>query len=256
MNFVSYNQLVKDCKALAREIENVDCIIGIPRSGVLPASLLALELNCKLAVTTHNNLLILTGGDRDNGISNNCLIIDDSTDSGKTLDYFHNLFPNYQCMAIYGSLDSKYASYKKVENPRVFEWNLMSSATLNYTCMDIDGILCDDHTSTDINYLRSLKAHYKPKFAVHSLVTGRLEEYREVTEQWLGKNNIVYNNLIMRKSDKTPAEVTKANYYKTSDCTLFIESSDFQAKEIFKRTKRPVLAFENMKFYENTQQAA
>jgi hypoxanthine phosphoribosyltransferase len=50
MDFISYNQLVKDVRAFCGQLPKVDCVIGVPRSGMLVASLIALNLNIPLSV--------------------------------------------------------------------------------------------------------------------------------------------------------------------------------------------------------------
>ena len=50
MIFVSYAQLVKDVLAWSEKLHrNLDLIVGIPRSGMLPASILALHRNIALS---------------------------------------------------------------------------------------------------------------------------------------------------------------------------------------------------------------
>ena len=44
-HYISYAQLVSDCHAFARTLPPVKAIAGVPRSGLIPASLIALELN-------------------------------------------------------------------------------------------------------------------------------------------------------------------------------------------------------------------
>lgn len=44
-HYISYAQLVADCHAFARTLPPVRAIAGVPRSGLIPAAVMALELN-------------------------------------------------------------------------------------------------------------------------------------------------------------------------------------------------------------------
>jgi len=91
-----------------------------------------------------------------------------------------------------------------------------------------------------------------PTQRIGYLVTCRLEKYRSLTESWLRKYGMEYDNLIMlnvpdaatRLRDIKQGEY-KGNIYKNTGCFIFIESSYEQAIDICKIAKKPVFCTEN-----------
>ncbi|WAJ27045.1 phosphoribosyltransferase [Antarcticirhabdus aurantiaca] len=145
-----------------------------------------------------------------------------------------------------------------VPTPRVFQWNFMHHAVLENSCVDIDGVLCDDplpHQNDDgdqyVDFLQSAAKYISPTRPIHSLVTNRLEKYRGETETWLQASGISYGKLHMldlpTKEDRISKEVNgafKADVYRESKAELFIESELRQAIEIAQLSGKPVLCIE------------
>ncbi|WP_019851337.1 phosphoribosyltransferase family protein [Desulfitobacterium sp. PCE1] len=283
MNFVTFEDL-NDClyKNINKLPRDIDLIVGIPRSGLMIASLLALYLNLPFADIDSfiKDEIYKTGKTRK---SNNwitqaseakkILVVDDSISAGdaikeakeKLKDIIHTKEIIY--CAIY-ALPSNFKAidiyFEICNHPRMFEWNYLHHWGLEYTCVDIDGVLCQDPTLVQNddgkNYLEFIK-NAVPKFlptkSIGYLVTSRLEKYRNETEEWLNKNGIKYKQLIMldsknakeRALNSSHAEF-KASIYKKTDCFLFIESSYEQAVEIVKLTGKQVFCVENRKLIE------
>jgi len=142
--------------------------------------------------------------------------------------------------------------------PRMFEWNYMHHWGLEYACIDMDGVLCEDPKMIENidskNYIRFLK-NAQPKFLptkrIKYIVSGRLEKYRKETEEWLKKYNIEYENLILLDCNNHKERLTmdvskfKATIYKNSNCFLFIESNLEQAVNICKISNKQVFCTEN-----------
>lgn len=86
---------------------------------------------------------------------------------------------------------------------RLYEFNLFRTFMFDDCVCDIDGVLCKDpewglDTKEDeyITFLTSTSPYIKvPK--INIILTSRIEKYRQQTEYWLNKNNILYNQLIM-----------------------------------------------------------
>ena len=80
---------------------------------------------------------------------------------------------------------------------------------------DWDSFFAEQHLDTPYeNVIRILEWYYNSYYRV-ILLTERGEEYREVTEQWLSKYRIPYNQLIMRpKRDRTDDHLLKLEYIK------------------------------------------
>lgn len=261
--------------------ENFELIVGIPRSGMIPASIIALKLN--LPVISLSDLIensnVKTGITRKAKgklvraqDAKKVLIIDDSYNSGKSLKEIQGDIDKLR-----EKIDIKLAvAYSSIKNnsdidfyleylpqPRCFEWNLFHSSIVNKTLFDIDGVVCYDPSDKDNDdgilykkFLKNAEPKFIPSMEVKAFVTSRLEKYRKETEDWFEKNNITYQNLIMSKHESAEIRringdhaVHKANYYKKSDAILFIESDELQAKKIAKISGKDVICIDTNKLY-------
>ena len=110
----------------------------------------------------------------------------------------------------------------------------------------------DDDGEQYLEYIRKAPTLYTPTVKVDKLVSCRLEKYREVTEEWLAKHHIQYNELYLLDLPTKEERIAwgkhgiyKGNIYKQSDNVLFIESSLSEAQQIFQIAHRPVFCIEN-----------
>ena len=250
-----------------------DLIVGIPRSGMFPANLLALYLNKPVTdLGSFINGHIYKTGERGQFIDvkyyKKILIVDDSISSGSAINKC-----NEQDKHLEKSFDIKYCAiyvipgkenmvdylFDIVPLPRYFQWNILNHTILEKSCFDIDGVLCVDPTPEEnddgvkyTDFLLHARPLFIPGAPIGTLVTSRLEKYRKETEIWLKKNDIKYNKLVMLNLPDKEARIKanchashKAEEYKKGCYALFIESSLNQALEINKMTKKPVLCTEN-----------
>lgn len=274
MNYRSVSELNADTRRLARELPtDIGLVVGVPRSGLLAANLLCLNLD--VPMTDVEGLCegrILQTGYRYDGAQSlddvgTVLVLDDSVDTGRemtrTKERLEGMdFPfDIEYGAVYiSSQGHQYVDHwaDVVGKPRVFEWNLMHHPILEYCCVDIDGILCRDPTRAENDdgpryreYLRTVEPRVVPTEKIGWLVTCRLERYRDETEAWLDDVGVEYDNLVMmdlpskeeRQRRNNHAEY-KAQVYESTGAELFIESSPKQAAEICERTNRPVHCYE------------
>lgn len=277
MNFRSIADLNRDVGAnLHRLPQDIDVVVGIARSGMLPASIIALALNLPLAEMHHfsTGKFLGSGGTRKTKRSNatfadvrHALIVDDSIHTGTSLQEARALLApladqmKLTFCAIYAADSSAMGdelTLVHLPQPRVFEWNLMHHPVLNRACVDIDGVLCLDptHEQNDdgqayLNFLREATARPIPTTRIKELVTSRLEKYRPETELWLKKHNIDYDKLVMldlpsaEERRRLGAHASfKGEHYRKSSATLFIESELRQAEEIASISGKPVLSIE------------
>ncbi|ADE56390.1 MULTISPECIES: xanthine phosphoribosyltransferase [Aminobacterium] len=106
---VSWDQLHRDCKALAWQLlpRKWEKIIGIARGGLIPAAIIARELNIRLVDTVCiSSYTIRTQGEANilkgiNGDGENCLIIDDLVDTGKTARVVRKMLPKAYFATVY-----------------------------------------------------------------------------------------------------------------------------------------------------------
>ena len=260
---------------------DIDLIVGVPRSGMMPANLLSLYLN--LPYTDIHSFIkgyIYKSGARkqffDSSEYKKILVVDDSIASGsalreckENLQHLNAKFEFKYCV-VYATPEKESALdyvFELVSTPRYFQWNIFNHSTLEKACFDIDGVLCKDPSSEENDdgkkyrsFLLNAAPLYIPGSKIGTLVTSRLEKYREETEAWLKANNVKYNKLVMldlpdmKTRQKTNCHGThKAKEYKLKNYNLFVESELGQAIDINRITKKPVFCTENFKMIYNSQ---
>lgn len=273
MNYRSYFDLAKliDANLSKLTAENFDLIVGVPRSGVVPAYMIALNLNvsvCSLYDLLNNNIITRDGTRQiKNEISyphdaNRILIVDDSYNSGSSLSRNLSKLPSeirkkVKTLAIFAASDNAEVDYffEVVPQPRCFEWNIFHhDGWEDIVCYDMDGVLCDDPTQEEnddgdnyVNFIRNAQPKIIPTYKIRTIVSSRLEKYRNDTEYWLRKNNIKYDNLVLLDGYTAEERRTrgvhgsfKAQEYEKQCYELFIESELAQAIEINGITGKPV----------------
>lgn len=271
MNYRSVDDLNRAIIAnLPHLPRDVELIVGIPRSGLLVASLLALYLN--LPLTDLDGLLegkLFKSGPRGpNGPDlagiRNVLIVDDSIGFGFQMRdvkaRLSNLSERYvfQYLAAYALKESRQDVdyiFEILPLPRIFEWNVMHHAYLERACLDIDGVICRDPTREEnddgdryLQFVASAEPLFLPTVPVFCLVTSRLEKYRMATQEWLQRHRVQYNKLIMMDFPDKESRIRancygkfKADVYRKTGAILFIESSAEQAREIAQLSGKAVL---------------
>ncbi|MBN2023860.1 MAG: hypothetical protein JW809_13840 [Pirellulales bacterium] len=277
MNFRSVANLNETIvRNLHKVPRDVALIVGIPRSGLLAANLLALHLNLPLAdLDGFIEGRLLRSGSRLPSRSNKAplehygrvLVLDDSLESGEAMSRARQRLAQAGAdrQAIFATVYVSLPGRRKVDlyfeeivGPRVFEWNFMHHSVLADSCVDIDGVLCVDPTDGQNDdgpcyerFLKEASPLWLPSAPVGALVTCRLEKYRFLTEQWLQRHGVQYRRLVMmdfpdqesRQAAGAHAAM-KARAYISANAKLFIESSHRQAMEIARLARRPVLSVE------------
>lgn len=262
MMFVSYAELAQDVKVWAESLGHYDVVLGVPRSGMIPAAMLALAWNCSLSTPAlYAEGKLLSGGQRDVGPrGERVLIVEDSWNTGRSMLAARKLVPDADAGVVYATKECPIPHARVIGLPRVFEWNVFHHFWLQQTCMDIDGVLCVDPTKEQNDdgpkyqhFLRTAKAKWIPTRPVAHLVTSRLEKYRKETELWLQAHGVQYGKLHMldckdareRRRQNLHAR-EKSRVAVATECKLFIESSYRQASEIFQTTGIPTLCTDCM----------
>ena len=267
--FGSYATLYRDVKAMVPRLPEADAIVGVPRSGMLPAAMLATLLHKPLGwwnPHAHPPALECAVGTRlgpieQTGPIKRALVIDDACYAASFRGRFSGLRdvgvePVSAC--VYGGPGTPGlvdVCGRVAPRPRVFSWNLLNCSTAKSFCVDLDGVLCEDPTEAQnddgpryLEFIANAPPLHRCAWPVHSIVTSRLEKYRGETEAWLEGRGIKYGHLVMapylskaeRKAANRHAE-DKAEYFAGTKCHAFIESSERQAKRIAELTGRPVI---------------
>lgn len=250
---------------------DIDLVVGIPRSGMLAANMIALYLNKRLSDTDS----FAEGYIYDVGLSRrqyidfseirNVLVVDDSIFSGQSMQNAKEKLQrtsskySFHYLAVIAKEEAipKVDTYLTIINDtRVFEWNLFHHSIITQSFLDMDGVICSNPTYDDdgeqyVKFLQTATPLYIPTVPIHTIATCRLEKYRGYTEQWLNKNGVKYSNLVMldlpTRADRIKWEdhgKWKGELFKKSDASLFIESSSRQAKEIAEVSGKPVISIE------------
>jgi uncharacterized HAD superfamily protein len=261
--------------------EDLSCVVGIPRSGMLAATILTFYRH--VPVTDLDRFLeghFYSAGRRrfsmqDRDASGTVLVIDDSVASGCSMREAKDkiarapsckdlkiVYAAVYCTPLSRSLVD--VCFEELQNFRVFEWNVFHSDRLADACVDIDGVLCFDPTDDENDdgakyrhFLQTVQPKIIPTITIGTIVSSRLEKYRPETEAWLAKHGVQYKSLVLldgvsaeeRRRRKLHATF-KARVYAKSAAYFFIESSKAQAIEIARLTQKPVLSVEDMRLYD------
>jgi uncharacterized HAD superfamily protein/hypoxanthine phosphoribosyltransferase len=278
MNFVTFEQL-NDCiyRNIGKIPKDIELIVGIPRSGMLVANMIALYLN--LPFTDIDSYvagrMYQVGNTRKYRDwiqrpeeAKHVLVVDDSISTGQAIkeakEKVKNLPAKHTFLAVYAvetALPAIDIHLAICHQPRMFEWNYMHHWGLAYSCMDIDGVLCEDPSFLQNDdgkryeeFLKNAPAKIIPTAKVGYLVTCRLEKYRPQTERWLQKQGVQYDHLIMldaasgkERRKQFSHGAYKADILKKTDCFLFIESDYEQAVEICRLSGKQVFCVANRK---------
>ena len=275
-NYKTYNDLLLDIKHNIHKIPNdIDLVVGIPRSGMIPAYMIGFALNVNVCSLNEfiNGVSIVRGNRKIRGDIDDVkkiIVIDDTVNTGTTIKKIKNIFIHKETfnikiyfVAVYVRPGSEHfvdISLTVLATPRLFQWNYLNHRHVAYSCFDIDGVLCIDPTEEENDdgikyrtFILNAKPLYIPKYKIKAIVTSRLEKYRQETEQWLKDNNVQYEKLYMldmpSKEERSKVigthAIFKASIYnKLKSCYLFYESSRKQAIDIAQMTGKMVFSVE------------
>lgn len=269
------DQLVEDTLEWMKSFDNVyDVIVGIPRSGMLVADLIASKLGKPLSTPSQ----MMQGycyrpGDR--GFPSKApplrriLLVDDSAISCRTMqkvnEELEKALPGVQidCGALIVTKNSRelvdcYGRICPVH--QIYEWNMMTLKR-GITGMDMDGVICEDCpgvsqvTETDyVHWMQTAKPYLIPNYRIDYIISNRLEKFRVITEDWLRKHEVEFDRLILfpshdmndRIGHEAENKIRQLLIYKPE---IFIESNVDEAEQIWKGTKIPVISIRMMKMF-------
>lgn len=257
-----------------------DVIVHCPRSGTIPASLIATYLCKPFASVDEYCAGIINVRKSEFKDLNRILLVDDSISTGQQMAGFIRQIKEVKpdckiyTLAVYSYSGSKYTLNPTLildthnDPDYIYSWFMWKTFRLKHCAVDMDGVLCrdvvvgeDDDGERYDNFLRTAELKFKPfdylkgRDVIGSIVTGRLEKYRKQTEGWLENNGVKYNKLIMcpaktRDERKliNPAK-WKASIFSWPEYKLFIESSEKEARIIADIARKPVFCIDTMEQY-------
>lgn len=276
INFVTFDVLNRLLiKNLPRIPHDIDAIVGVPRSGLLVANMLACYLNKPLTDVAGviagrffdaGNTKNKTDWVRDFSTVKKILIVEDSTASGASINQVKQRLALINVEKIYlaaivepRAVNDVDLFFAVVPQPRMFEWNYMHHDFLRQCCLDFDGLLCQDPTpeqNDDGECYRHFILNAMPKLLpsrpVGLIVTARLSKYVEETRFWLRKHSVQYSGLVMLPLDSAEqrqklglhANFKAQVYGSLKNAALFIESDWRQAQTIARLTRKDVFCVE------------
>src|SRR5690606_31966685 len=227
-NLRDLNRCVAD--NLHRLPRDIDVVVGVPRSGMLAATMVGLYLD--VPVSDVDRFLrgeVMPGGDRATRIPDRpfrrALIVDDAIHTGRQLRLVRDALesstlsaePVYCC--VYAHPDRMAdvdIHFETLEGHRwLFEWNKLNHGMVPSMCVDMDGVLCrdpepheDDDAEAYLRFIETAEPKFRPRRKIGWIVTSRLEKYRKPTEDWLRRHEIEYGELHMMdlpsRRERTP----------------------------------------------------
>ncbi|MEY3020468.1 MAG: hypothetical protein RLZZ272_1452 [Actinomycetota bacterium] len=252
-------------EGLDRLPPDVDLVAGIPRSGMLPASLIALHLNVPLTDVG----ALLEGRVHETGTTRrtersapaartpaHVLVVDDLAGSGGTMRDWRDRLDEvartsrltylavYADPAAVGSVDLHLA---RSAPDTVFEWNVLHLRGAKHVAVELEGVLAaplgpDDHL--DATTLRAALDRTRPRIVpshrIGRIITARSDRHRPATEAWLERHGIQHDGLVMRPDDVEDVVGFKARALRDAPQALYIEPDPEVAAELARRTGRAV----------------
>lgn len=281
MQFRSLEDLARIVRAGAPGLrDDYELIVGVPRSGMLPATMIALLRNRPLLDLPS----FLRGDLPENGLTrrldggavtdlaqlSRVLVVEDSLSSGRSLMAVRariaaarpDLAVDY--LAAIAAPETAHLAdlhFDICPHPRCFEWNLMNSPVCADTLFDLDGVFCRDPEPSQNDdgpayraFIETAAQINRPRRPVRGVVTARLGAYRAGTAAWLAANGVETDRLEMlegvtaaeRREKRLHAPHKAKVYAADRGALLFVESDPAQAREIARLSGKPVLDFARM----------
>ena len=255
---------------------DTDLVVGLPRSGMIPAYMIALFMNKKCcSLDEFLSGMSISHGHRPVADSalRKILVVDDSCFNGRAMDVARERLKGFSgayefvYTAVYGRTESlKKIDFclEVVDGRRVWQWNYLNHVMAESACFDMDGVLCVDPTPEEnddgpkySDFIKNAKPLYIPNYKIRTIVTSRLEKYRSATEAWLREHGVCYDELVMldlptaeeRRRQGCHAEFKAEAYKARPETTLFVESEERQAKQIALLSGKEVLCVSTDELY-------
>lgn len=240
-----------------------DVVVGIPRSGMLPATILATQLQLPLAdVESFARGIVYERSGRPVMAKTRVLLVDDTVNHGTamaravaTIQGRASAITRFCVFGPYRGIEGLVDIFcETVQGPRAFEWNIAKHRRLARWGFDMDGVLCRDPEKSEnddgpryLKFMRKAEPLFLPKRPIGHIVTCRLERYRNETEDWLRRHYVSFERLHMMPYNSKAERMAagnrggwKAGIVKQLGVEMFVESCPKQAGIIARETGVPV----------------
>lgn len=276
LRFVRNDELTNATMELIPQLPNdVIGVIGIPVSGMIPASILSRMLCVPLYSFDHREGVVSVGdGRRSRSVSQKegvYVVVDDTVYAGGEMKKARQALQKMDLKCIYAVVytrDPRVVDIYSIHAPGsiILEWNIFNSGTLagrtvmpeckGGICTDFDGVICEEPPVNDLRqpdefqwWLANARPQYLPrKHEVPLIVSFRIEPWRAVTEAWMARWGVRTRKLVLHPSDSIQARNRthnvakhKGELFRDSSCGLMFESDERQARIIAEVSNKPVI---------------
>ena len=225
--FVTTAQLTTGTLKLIPKLPpDLSCVVGVARSGMLPATVLATALHLPLYALDQERGLVRDVGHgwrlrNHRPRQGTVLVLDDTTGSGRSLRMTKQALGRCaRCpvnvarailASVYCNSDSPLKPDLWAEDlhlPHILEWNFANSIVSQVCAFDLDGVIVHDAESGG----QPGTPHYLPRRHTVHIITGRGEKHRVETEALLRRWGVQVAMLTMGPWDECPEWERIADY--------------------------------------------
>jgi hypothetical protein len=270
LRFVRYADLCRDTLTLVPKLpRDVIGVAGIPRSGMLPAAILATALHVPLySCHKDEGLRAVGAGSREKLLPDGAgtlLVVDDSVFQGTAIRWARQQLVGHRAVfaAVY-TRRPKLTECHAVElaSPHIFEWNIFNNPIVSGSAadkrlrggiaFDFDGVLCENPIPPydPREWLpRAIPTPWLPRgVEIPLVVSFRLERWRAASEAWLAAHGCRVKRLALhqaRSERERDAALDVAGHkgaaFRDSPCGVMFESEPQQARVIADVAGKPVI---------------
>lgn len=249
-----------------------DVVVHLPRSGTIPASLIATYLKTPFASVEEYTRGIVNTRKAKFKTLHRILLVDDSIRTGiqmkKNIALIKRRRPDSEIytLAVFSTkFDRDFQPTlflsEHAETMYIYPWFMWKTERIEHCAIDFDGVLCRDCTAEEdddgekyTRFLESACQKFHTDFPIGAIVTSRLEKYRPQTEAWLAERGYQYGSLIMgpwaSKEERRGKQAEwKASVYRDLPQLLFVESSEREAKDIATLSGKAVWCIDTQQAY-------
>lgn len=282
LRFFRTADLYEQTYSLLQILPAFSAVVAVPRSGMIPASLIATARHVPLFTLNQGRLVDVGHGLRGQTINPPkapYLLVDDTTWSGAAMRRASQAIRGKDLIraAVYAH-STKHVDYCATvcESDFLVEWNLFNNPGLmrghsviqacrGGVALDFDGVICEEPRVNDhrdlsgfLHWLSTAKPMHLPLSApVKMICSGRLEGWRHQTMNWLARYGVRVSRLLLdpartvEERDIMPTVAArKGAEFRDSDCTLFVESDLRQCPVIQEVSGKTVVHLLTGKVYE------
>lgn len=288
VRFIKTDELIQWSREWSARLSSYDLIIGIPRSGLIPAIVIAGELGIPFSTPGLYNLgmvyhaddkildmvihaiwqgieeskiewLVFGNATEDKDFAGmHILLIDDTINTGESLGKASSQLSSELMVDVGAVVASKeyiengQLYYKTLTRDRIFEWNL-SGLDMKKVASDMDGVLCENAPLNGYeSWIVDPEPNFLPKSLIGWIITARQEKDRKITEAWLDRNGVTYGVLLMDMDLDRRIEFIRSMRPRPD---LILESDSGHAKRIWNCTGIPTLCFDTMEIAQLKKEA-